>query len=125
MVTPVFKSEGVAVPPPRLGGSPAPARITDITGVFDRPLPAVLEALGGRVLTRGVARIRQSGAGWTARVSQMDRPGVIAAMFFSERARDVLLRLDDGRQARARIAGTSFLAASERVCDLTGTEPLT
>jgi hypothetical protein len=46
-------------------------------------------------------------------------------MFFAERARDIVLRLDDGRHARARIAGTSFLAASERVCDLTGIEALT
>ena len=37
---------------------------------------------------------------------------------------DIVLRLDDGRQARARLASTTFLAASERVCDLTGLEPL-
>ncbi len=99
-----------------------PARAT--TDVPVELLPVVIEASSGRVLTRGVAAIRQSSAGWTARVSQLNRPGVIASMFFSERSRDVVLRLDDGRHARARIAGTSFTASRERVCDLAGTEPL-
>ena len=84
---------------------------------------AVLEALDGRALTRGTADIVESGAMWTARLTQLDRPGVIASVFFAERARDVVLRLDDGRSAPARISSTSFIAASERVCDLTGIEP--
>jgi hypothetical protein len=85
---------------------------------------ASLEALDGRVLTRGVAEIVESAGRWTARMTQLDRPGVVASMFFAERARDIVLRLDDGRHGRARIASTSFLAASERVCDLTGIEAL-
>jgi hypothetical protein len=85
---------------------------------------AAVESADGRVLTRGQAEIVETGGRWTARVTQLDRPGVIALMFFSERARDVVLRLDDGRHARARIAGTSFIAANERVCDLAGIEPL-
>ena len=85
---------------------------------------ASVESLDGRLLTRGLAEIAEAGGRWTARVTQLDRPGVIASMFFSERARDVVLRMDDGRHARARISGTSFIAASERVCDLTGVEPL-
>ncbi len=85
---------------------------------------AALEALDGRVLTRGVAEIGESGGHWKARMTQLDRPGVVASMFFSERARDVVLRLDDGRHGRARIASTSFLAASERICDLTGIDAL-
>jgi hypothetical protein len=87
-------------------------------------LGASLETLDGRTLTRGLAEIAEAGGRWTARVTQLDRPGVIASMFFAERARDVVLRMDDGRHARARIAGTSFIAASERVCDLAGIEPL-
>ena len=122
---PVLKSEGGVVPPSARSGMALEAvRQTDITELLDVQLPAAVEALGGRVLTRGVAKIERSGGGWTARVSQLDRPGVIASMFFAKRARDVVLRLDDGRHARARIAGTSFLAGSERVCDLTGSEPL-
>ena len=88
-------------------------------------LGAAVEAMDGRVLTRGVAEITGSAGRWTARLTQLDRPGVIASMFFAEKARDIVLRLDDGRHARARLASTSFLAASERVCDLTGLEPLT
>ncbi len=87
-------------------------------------LGAVVEALDGRVLTRGVADIVESPAPWAARLTQLDRPGAIASTFFAERARDIVLRLDDGRCARARIASTSFIAASERVCDLAGIEPL-
>jgi len=85
---------------------------------------ATLEALDGRVLTRGVAEVVETGGRWTARMTQLDRPGVVASMFFAERARDTVLRLDDGRHGRARIASTSFLAASARVCDLSGIEAL-
>ncbi len=88
-------------------------------------LGAAVEAIDGRVLTRGIAEITTTAGRWTARLTQLDRPGVIASMFFAEKARDIVLRLDDGRHARARLASTSFLAASERVCDLTGLEPLT
>ena len=84
----------------------------------------MVEALDGRVLTRGTSEITEQGMRWTARLTQLDRPGVIASLFFAERARDVVLRLDDGRSARARISSTSFIAKSERVCDLTGVEPL-
>src|ERR1700682_885028 len=97
------------------------ARLGDITvspGVTG--LGASVETPNGRMLTRGLAEIAETGGRWTARVTQLDRPGVIASMFFAERARDVILRMDDGRHARARIAGTSFIAASERVCDLDG-----
>ena len=83
-----------------------------------------LQAREGRVLTRGVAQITESAGRWTARLTQLDRPGVIASMYFAEKAREIVLRLDDGRHARARLASTSFIAASERVCDLTGLEPL-
>ena len=85
---------------------------------------AVIEALGGRPLTHGTADVVEFATGWTARLTQLDRPGVIASVFFAERARDVVLRLADGRRARARIASTSFIATSERVCDLRGVEPL-
>lgn len=121
---PAFKSEVVAGPLALAGVVAGAASEEDITAAPNDVLPVAVEALSGRILTRGVARIRQSGACWTARVSQLDRPGVIASMFFSERSRDVVLRMEDGRHARARIAGTSFIAVSERVCDLTGTEPL-
>lgn len=87
-------------------------------------LGAVVEALDGRMLTRGVATVTELGTGWTARLTQLERPGVVASLFFGERARDVVLRLHGGRSARARIASTSFIAASERVCDLEGVEPL-
>lgn len=117
-------SESAAVPPVQPGAATAVAIQHDITELPDGVLPAVVESLDGGVLTRGVAIVRPLGGLWTARVSQLDRPGVIASMFFAKKGRDVVLRMDDGRHARARIAGTSFIAASERVCDLTGVEPL-
>ena len=110
---------------------PAPQtnRFTEIAPLQPAPprfarIEATLEALDGRVLTRGIAEVVERAGRWTARMTQLDRPGVVASMFFAERARDIVLRLDDGRHARARIASTSFLAASERVCDLTGIEAL-
>lgn len=103
---------------------------TDITSAPDTAPPsqtrlgAAVEALDGRELTRGSAEVAGSEGQWTARLTQLDKPGAIASMFFAERARVVVLRLDDGRHARARLAGTSFIAASERVCQLAGLEPL-
>jgi hypothetical protein len=87
-------------------------------------LGAAVEALDGRVLTRCVVKLLEAPGRWTARLTQLDRPGVIASMFFAERARNIVLRLDDGRHAQARIASTSFIASSERVCDVAGVEPL-
>lgn len=96
----------------------------DTTPTSETRLGAAVEALDGRVLTCGSAEVAGSDGHWTARLTQLDRPGAIASMFFAERARVVVLRLDDGRHARARLAGTSFIAASERVCELAGLEPL-
>ena len=87
-------------------------------------LGAAVEALDGRVLTRCVAELLEAPGRWTGRLTQLDRPGAIASVFFAERARDIVLRLDDGRHAQARIASTSFIASSERVCDVAGAEPL-
>lgn len=87
-------------------------------------LGAAVEALDGRVLTRCVVELLEAPGRWTGRLTQLDRPGVIASMFFAERARNIVLRLDDGRHAQARIASTSFIASSERVCDVAGVEPL-
>ena len=87
-------------------------------------LGAAVEALDGRVLTRCLVELLEAPGRWTGRLTQLDRPGVIASMFFAERARNIVLRLDDGRHAQARIASTSFIASSERVCNVAGVEPL-
>jgi hypothetical protein len=121
---PATKSESTTPLPVRSGLAMGASLEPDITYRPEGVLPATVEALDGEVLTRGMAKIEQTAAGWTARVSQLDRPGVIASMFFAKKGRDVVLRMDDGRHAKARIAGTSFIAASERVCDLSGVEPL-
>jgi hypothetical protein len=128
------KSDGfAAVPSGPLPAAESEKRRADITSVSAQSvvvprqarLGAAVEALDGRLLTRGIADVAESAGPWTARLTQLDRPGVIASIFFAERARDIVLRLDDGRQARARIASTSFIASSERVCELVGVEPLT
>lgn len=78
----------------------------------------------GRLVTSGVATLTGTSAEWTASLAKLDRPGMVATLFFSEGLREVLLRLDDGRSARARITGTTFVASAERVCDLASVEPL-
>jgi hypothetical protein len=50
---------------------------------------------------------------------------MVATAYFGDRVREVILRLSDGRHARARITGTTFMAAAERVCEMSGLEPLT
>ena len=85
---------------------------------------ATIAALDGRFVTGGMATISGRRDSWRATVRQLDRPGVMATMYFAEGTRDVVLRLADGRRARARIAGTSFNADRQRVCELSGIEPL-
>ena len=78
----------------------------------------------GRFIAGGIIDITRDGGGWQGRMRHMDRPGMVATMYFSGGVRDVIVRLEDGRRGTARITGTSFIAASQRVCDLISDEPL-
>ena len=88
------------------------------------PQYSTLWTTDGRFVTGGIAAIDGAGSRWRATVGRLDRPGHIASMYFAGGVREVMLRLDDGRSARARITGTSFIASAERVCQLTGLEQL-
>jgi hypothetical protein len=99
------------VEPRRLAGPPAPQYAT-------------ISTLDGRFMTGGLALISVAGAMWRATLSQLDRPGQVATMYFASGIREVLLRLEDGRSARARITGTTFIATAERICELAGVEHL-
>ncbi len=88
------------------------------------PQYATICTADGRYVTGGMASVSGGGAIWRATVSQLDRPGHVASMYFAGGVREVLLRLDDGRSARARITGTSFIAQAERICELAGLEQL-
>lgn len=85
---------------------------------------ATLCSAEGVYISAGLAEIRTGDGGWTAVVRKLERPGHVASAYFAGGLREVVLRLDDGRTARARLTGTSFIAASERVCELVGVEPL-
>jgi hypothetical protein len=85
---------------------------------------ATVATASGELITGAVARISQDGARWTAMLSDLDQPGLVASMYFSAGLRDVILRLADGRSARARITGTTFSASSSRTCELVGIDPL-
>lgn len=103
--------EAAAAPPEALPARPLVARVT-------------LATIEGRIITSGRATIAPHPVhAWTAVVRDLDRPGVIASIYFCERVRDVVLHLADGRQARSRIAATSFDAGRQRVCELRGVEP--
>ena len=86
--------------------------------------PALITTTSGREITAGVAEFHGEAASWTATVRQLDRPGMVASAFFADGVREVVLTLGDGRRARARLTSTSFVASSERVCELRGTERL-
>jgi hypothetical protein len=98
----------------------APARIPEAAG---GPQRASLTTLAGRTVTSATADIAGGHAGWTATLSALSRPGRVASLFFSEGVREVILRLADGRRAKARLRTTAFVGG-ERVCQLTGLEPL-
>jgi hypothetical protein len=99
--------------------APAPAREP-----VDALLVAAIATVDGSLITAGLATVEDAEAVWRATLSKLDRPGMMACMYFTHGVREVILRLEDGREARARIAGTSFVAAAERVCHLVGLEPL-
>jgi hypothetical protein len=85
---------------------------------------ATISTTDGRFITGGTLDITAAAAGWRGRMRHMDRAGTVATMYFGGGVRDVVVRLEDGRQGIARIAGTSFIAASQRICDLIADEPL-
>ncbi|HLB24352.1 MAG TPA: hypothetical protein VJP07_09675 [Dehalococcoidia bacterium] len=100
----------------------APAPLREPEG--ERQQAAAIATVDGSLITAGVAAIEGAGIDWRATLARLDRPGVMVSLYFGQGVREVVLRLEDGREARARIAGTSFVAASERVCQLVGLEPL-
>ncbi len=85
---------------------------------------ATMSTLDGDVITHGVAELRGTADAWAATMAHLDQPGAVAIAYFAKRIREVIFSLNDGRSARARLSGTSFAAASERVCELQGLEPL-
>ena len=76
--------------------------------------------LAGQPLAAGIVEVSGSDRGWVATLSALDRPGRITGAYFATGLRDVVVLLDDGRRARARIASTSFAAENERVFQLRG-----
>ena len=86
---------------------------------------ATLTTLDGDVITHGIAELRGTADAWSATLGHLDRPGILVSAYFSRGLRDVVLSLNDGRSARARVTGTSFAAAGERTCDVAGIEALT
>lgn len=83
-----------------------------------------ISTFDGRYITGGIATFAGSPLKWSATLRHLDRPGVVASVFFTEGVRDVIVKLEDGRQGRARITGTSFIASAQRVCELMGGERL-
>ena len=85
---------------------------------------ATLSTLDGRVITSGMLQFGGSPLAWEGTLDRLSQPGVLAARYFAEGLRDVIVALEDGRRARARILSTEFRQGSERVCALVGTEQL-
>lgn len=117
MRSPRILQEAPAAPEPAAAG-----RREATAGVLVRP--AWIFTPQGRLITGGVATVTGTAEEWAASVAKLDRPGLVASLYFSEGLREVRLQLDDGRTARARITGTTFIPAAERVCDLASLEPL-
>ncbi len=108
-----------------ISAQPNPTAIPPRGNVTPLIAAATISTADGRFVTGGIATIDGGSDAWTAVLRHLDRPGIVATLYFSEGTRDVILRLEDGRRARARIASTSFTAGSQRICELTGLDPLT
>ena len=83
-----------------------------------------VSTLDGRYITGAVADFAGTPLRWTATLSHLDQPGYVAMLFFAEGVREVVVRLEDGRRARARMTGTNVLAGAQRVCSVEGVERL-
>ena len=77
----------------------------------------------GQPVAQSRADIEDAGASWTGVLRAVDRPGNMASLYFGGGAREVVLRLPDGRSARARIERTSFAPPAHRVWHLRGLTP--
>jgi hypothetical protein len=86
--------------------------------------PATLIAADGQAITAALIEISADGPVWTATLTRLDRPGLVASLVYGRGVRDVTLQLNDGRSALARITGTAFVAGGQRICQITGLEPL-
>ena len=85
---------------------------------------ATLSTLDGRAITSGVLRFGGSPLVWEGTLEQLSQPGALAARYFAEGLREVIVALEDGRCSKARILGTAFRQGSERICSLVGEEQL-
>lgn len=83
----------------------------------------VLTATGVHI-TSARATVERRNDGWRATLRRIDRPGQLASAYFAGGLRDVVLALEDGRTARARITASRFLTGAERVFEVEGREPL-
>ena len=82
-------------------------------------LASVYSPSGDRIVT-GRVHVRFSDGGWSATISALDRPGVIARAYFTAGLRDVVLALADGRRAPTKISSTSFTRELQRTYELLG-----
>src|SRR5689334_20295363 len=64
------------------------------------PTKARLATLAGKPLCTGTLHISWDGS--SAILTSLDQPGAVAAAYFVDGLRDVVLRLADGRSARER-----------------------
>lgn len=88
------------------------------------PQPATVATSDGQFISGATAEVSMVGSAWSATLRQFSRPGAMASAYFSDGLRAVIVRLADGRCARGRIAGTSFLGGGERIYQVDGIGPL-
>ena len=81
---------------------------------------ATICTVDGLPIARGTLEFGPGASLWSGTVHHLDRPGQIASAYFGAGVREVVVRLSDGRSARAHITSTSFLAGAQRVCQLDG-----
>jgi len=108
-------------PPQAAAAAATPQNAVSPRTASESPAEAVVTTLEGRAIALGRIEFDGDDTRWIATLSRMEPAGALASHFFARRVRDVIVRLADGRRARARIVGTSF-AGKERVARLAGSE---
>jgi hypothetical protein len=97
---------------------PAPAYVFTSIAAPESPtalIPGVMLTIDGRPITGGTIELREAGGRWSGVLRRPDRAGAAATLYFGQGLREVVVRLQDGRHAGARITGSSFAGYGERI----------
>jgi hypothetical protein len=77
----------------------------------------------GGYVTEGIAVLIERPSGLEARITELTEPGALLMAFVGRGVRRFSLRLEDGSEYEAELAGTSWQSSGRRLCRFALTAP--